>query len=435
MSRDQAQEQARQDAYESPHPISRLPVELLSEIFLLCNPAYPKAPPLFGIDSPLKLTQICTLWRAIAHSTPRLWTAISLIDPDLSRYPLEMQLATARRWLARARGLPLSVVFDHPWTLSTDERDAALAVLLEYRAQWEYAVLKVDDVAMLEYVARAIVEASLLKYLEVHANPNPEIRIQWPFLPAGSSAPKLETLFLHHVDVPLESFKTWDWSHLTRVHLPNTSVAVIASLLPHTPNLVACHVVLMKDDLTPAYRDAPAELAPIALPRLETLVLRAHDDITVVPHACASGLVKLLRALTAPALQRLYLDQDLLHWHPDATSALDASNSSVTTSVPPGPPGDNIALSIADLPRFIYDPRKELLPKLIGAMGCTETLRCLYVAYTSVPVEVYQASEAFKGVAHVSAARGAGVHLLAAPGERGVRAGHEECGWPRFTLG
>ncbi|KAF7314846.1 F-box domain-containing protein [Mycena kentingensis (nom. inval.)] len=388
-------------------PVALLPPELVAEIFLLCIPLYPNCPPLFGIHSPLKLTQICKLWREIAHTTPRLWTSIALLNPDFDRYPLDRQLTTARSWLNRTRRLPLSVVFDNAWDLSAEERQRALAVLLEHRAKWEHAVLRVEDTATLETIA--IADAPLLQELEVHAKPDADAQIRWPFLPphSAATAPKLRSLLLHNVDVPFEPTVGWDWSRLTRVHLPNTSVAVIASLLRQAPNIVDCHVVVARDDLPESGR-LDVNLEPLVLPHLETFIIRLHDDLDVVPMGCCSGLGKLFRAIRAPALKRLYVEQDLVHYHDEAPRA------------PPQEPSR-------------YDPRNEPLPKVVASMGCEKSLQCLYVAYTSVPLDVYLSAPALKNVRHISATQSPGVALLTAKG--GSLAGHDDYGWPKFALG
>ncbi|KAJ7218312.1 hypothetical protein C8J57DRAFT_1095648, partial [Mycena rebaudengoi] len=63
-------------------PIARLPVEISSEIFILCLPDFgycdrrpnPAA-------APLLLLRICTAWADIARSTPALWDTIHVHFP------------------------------------------------------------------------------------------------------------------------------------------------------------------------------------------------------------------------------------------------------------------------------------------------------------------------------------------------------------------
>ncbi|KAJ7236234.1 hypothetical protein C8J57DRAFT_1194483, partial [Mycena rebaudengoi] len=51
-------------------PITRLPVEISSEIFILCLPDSREADP---TTAPLLLLRICSAWANIARATPTLW--------------------------------------------------------------------------------------------------------------------------------------------------------------------------------------------------------------------------------------------------------------------------------------------------------------------------------------------------------------------------
>ncbi|KAJ7167777.1 hypothetical protein C8R46DRAFT_898531, partial [Mycena filopes] len=67
------------------YPVLTLPVEITSEIFLCCLPETSKYSlrPTFKspIEAPMLLLQICRTWRAIAISSPRLWTVLHLNLP------------------------------------------------------------------------------------------------------------------------------------------------------------------------------------------------------------------------------------------------------------------------------------------------------------------------------------------------------------------
>ncbi|KIM41496.1 hypothetical protein M413DRAFT_72067, partial [Hebeloma cylindrosporum] len=61
-------------------PARRLPRDVLHEIFLHCLPVHHN-PVIKSSQAPLLLTQICSSWRAIALSSPRLWSKIHVPFP------------------------------------------------------------------------------------------------------------------------------------------------------------------------------------------------------------------------------------------------------------------------------------------------------------------------------------------------------------------
>ncbi|KAJ7144791.1 hypothetical protein C8R43DRAFT_891216, partial [Mycena crocata] len=95
------------------YPVFSLPPEITSEIFLRCLPPLP-----FVIDpskngpslslAPLLLLQICSAWRSIAISTPRLWFHLHL---NLDAIDVHLEVAMAKfvgDWFSRAGSCPLS---------------------------------------------------------------------------------------------------------------------------------------------------------------------------------------------------------------------------------------------------------------------------------------------------------------------------------------
>ncbi|KAK7040828.1 hypothetical protein VNI00_009424 [Paramarasmius palmivorus] len=99
----------------------RLPQDVLSEIFLQCLPK--NRLPLNSIaEAPLLLTRVCRSWRSIALSTPRLWRAIHLAPPGISRRPVDDRYRAKvntlteglKVWLERARRVPLTISIAMP---------------------------------------------------------------------------------------------------------------------------------------------------------------------------------------------------------------------------------------------------------------------------------------------------------------------------------
>ncbi|KAF8996148.1 hypothetical protein BDQ17DRAFT_1250108 [Cyathus striatus] len=106
-------------------PARRLSRDILEEIFLACLPA-DRNPCMSATEAPMLLTQVCSSWRSIARSAPRLWSAIHIALPLVSatqyspvgylslreeKVRLRMDhLATAtKQWLDRSGACPLSI--------------------------------------------------------------------------------------------------------------------------------------------------------------------------------------------------------------------------------------------------------------------------------------------------------------------------------------
>jgi hypothetical protein len=92
-------------------PISSLPPETLSRIFMLC--CQPKYNTIGGVGSqgicPLRLSAVCKAWRDLAWTTSSLWSVIILIKPKPHALHLEGILAS---WIKRAGNQPLSIRYE-----------------------------------------------------------------------------------------------------------------------------------------------------------------------------------------------------------------------------------------------------------------------------------------------------------------------------------
>ncbi|KAF7363128.1 F-box domain-containing protein [Mycena venus] len=96
---------------ETNSPIQRLPVELFHEIFLACLPSATFTPA-GRRQAPLLLSWVCTYWRRMALSFPKLWSSPALEPPhpadDIFQHTV--YLSQSRFWISRAgrRNLYLS---------------------------------------------------------------------------------------------------------------------------------------------------------------------------------------------------------------------------------------------------------------------------------------------------------------------------------------
>ncbi|KAJ7458008.1 hypothetical protein B0H11DRAFT_1873487, partial [Mycena galericulata] len=83
-------------------PVTRLPLEISTEIFSQCLPPLPMPPGAHRI--PMRLLNICSAWTDIALSTPALWAAIFIRLPCTEGF---QQLL--KTWLQRSRKHPSCV--------------------------------------------------------------------------------------------------------------------------------------------------------------------------------------------------------------------------------------------------------------------------------------------------------------------------------------
>ncbi|KAJ7108056.1 hypothetical protein C8R43DRAFT_189230 [Mycena crocata] len=83
---------------------SRVPHDLLQEIFLACLPASYSDTSLDPPGAPLLLCHICGTWRAVALAFPRLWTSLHINTSHVLRN--QQRVAAVEQWLQRSVPFP-----------------------------------------------------------------------------------------------------------------------------------------------------------------------------------------------------------------------------------------------------------------------------------------------------------------------------------------
>ncbi|KAJ7892837.1 hypothetical protein B0H14DRAFT_2335175, partial [Mycena olivaceomarginata] len=115
------------------HP-RRLPADILREIFIACLPASRNAV-ISAREAPLLLGRICSAWRTIAVSTPRLWASLHApLDYILEKEPRKLAVI---EWLQRSGAAPisLSVFPERNWD-AWSEGPSLLKSLAESSVRW-----------------------------------------------------------------------------------------------------------------------------------------------------------------------------------------------------------------------------------------------------------------------------------------------------------
>ncbi|KAJ6508328.1 hypothetical protein C8R45DRAFT_440055 [Mycena sanguinolenta] len=258
-------------------PIRRVPQDVLLEIFQPCLPTEHNALIDYA-EAPLLLGRICRHWRAIAHSTPMLWSSIHIPSLDYHNTPpniLSRFEGIVKAWLERSGSCPLSVSLHDPSFYGTFADHPLILELLSISRRLRH----------LELTGHAWLFHPLLR---LGSEDMPLLKRLW--LKSTEDYPEVITAF--HIptleDVVLRGHMPWDpptlpfqWAQLTRLSLECFPVWMqhdsrkggldfrgIFDMLERCHNLVYCEIRATKS----LESDAPLDMPPIILPYLETLV-------------------------------------------------------------------------------------------------------------------------------------------------------------------
>ncbi|KAK7018475.1 F-box domain-containing protein [Favolaschia claudopus] len=242
----------RLDAYR--YPVLSLPNEVIAEIFVHFMPEYPACPPLGGLQSPILLTHICRLWREIAHSTPKLWRAVSLS----SRNPFSLNPNNI--WLGRAGCFPLAIRMNESDGCTVDA-SSLFAAILPYRIRCQYLELRLEH--YVPYLPRIEGDFPLLKHLDLELDSEElDDKIEFSRVPMLRSA-RLDVFAARWIVLP--------WSQLTTLELHTISLQSCVPILEKVTNLSECNLGLS------IHNENYIAKPPIMLPHLKSLKANGDD--------------------------------------------------------------------------------------------------------------------------------------------------------------
>jgi hypothetical protein len=238
-------------------PIARLPLEILTDIFMFVinlNHAYP---PRNAIRY-LRLIGVCRYWHSMIMDSPRLWSSLLFGNAELTAHMLQ-----------RSKLFPLVVRTDLA-TFGADRDALKLALFHTSRIR----VLQIRAVALDELLSKIDQPAPLLEFLRL-ANWTYSTITLPPLLFQGVT-PRLRHFVVYDINVP--------WHQLPRglVHLeirhyeqpyPPThgqSLSAFCNVLSHCPALAT---LILYHGLPYAREDQHQSQCPVTLPRLSHLQL------------------------------------------------------------------------------------------------------------------------------------------------------------------
>ncbi|KAJ7160048.1 hypothetical protein C8R46DRAFT_1106833 [Mycena filopes] len=149
-------------------PVRRLPLDVIQEIFLACAPSHRNCV-MSASEAPVLLTRVCSSWRAIAFSTPRLWARIHIVEPqrfqggdlDSIEAKAAQRFEVLQAWLGRSGNCPLSISLIAapedtefmPAVASPSPTKPFLQALVPFARRWQHVELTLSPIG-LESISR-----------------------------------------------------------------------------------------------------------------------------------------------------------------------------------------------------------------------------------------------------------------------------------------
>ncbi|KAJ7615118.1 hypothetical protein B0H17DRAFT_681022 [Mycena rosella] len=261
----------------APSPVFALPVEITAQIFIDCLVELAEPDPL---SAPLLLGNICSHWRHVALSTPRLWSSFNKTLPqDSPRTPFLLELLQI--WLSRSGLHPLTLSFRYAEIRIRPTPDPFHRIILQHAHQWQDVGFHLPHADLAQLFDEFAGTFPLLKSLTI-ASQDAETTAALSFASLRSS-PFLRILrTCGDLLRPMPS--SIPWSGLTRFHVCDFTPTQAHELFRLAPSLQECTLRITER----------GDFVGSSLPPL--LELRVLD---------MSTRLSLLPCLTLPALQRL----------------------------------------------------------------------------------------------------------------------------------
>ncbi|KAK7006029.1 hypothetical protein R3P38DRAFT_3041045 [Favolaschia claudopus] len=177
-------------------PMRRIPFDVLEQIFIACLPAHRNCV-MSAQEAPVLLGRVCSSWRTLAFSAPRLWSLLHIALPnpddssasrDVCAFKLAQRLEVASAWLGRSGNCPLSVSVErNVYTRSaaafdTDAQDDVLELLVPYASRWHDISLPISSPGYKTLSELSEDDVPLLRSLSLSL---PDINSEFTWSPSG----------------------------------------------------------------------------------------------------------------------------------------------------------------------------------------------------------------------------------------------------------
>ncbi|KAJ7502540.1 hypothetical protein B0H11DRAFT_1989032 [Mycena galericulata] len=198
-----AQERDELEVYVDAHralisPFRRLPLDIIQTIFVACMPTHRNCV-MSATEPPVLLGRICSAWRTISLSTPRLWASLHIVEPTAPRgltpsvlleEKLVQRLETTRTWLGRSGQCPLSISLEGAGNRSISEGSDSstsptptqlfLRALLPFASRWHHITFTTSPSELEALWPLAEADVPMLKSVGLYQHSyHPFSRVDW----------------------------------------------------------------------------------------------------------------------------------------------------------------------------------------------------------------------------------------------------------------
>ncbi|KAJ7785659.1 hypothetical protein B0H16DRAFT_1354385 [Mycena metata] len=258
-------------------PLRRLPLDIIQEIFVACLPTHRNCV-MSAVEAPMLLGRICSSWRALSLSTPRLWARLHIAEPDppghwqtpIYAAQYTQRIANTITWLGRSGICPLSISLEGSQYPEPSAVSPFLEVILSQASRWRHiAITAASSVALNTVFSLTDNDVPMLETLEIEQTQSysrsPSIENVSLKLLRGPkiSSVALTTSEINLVALPLR------WENLTSLRLANQRAGPLLPLLTREaalqilskcPRLRSCQLRLADDLLAPVLEETILEL-------------------------------------------------------------------------------------------------------------------------------------------------------------------------------
>ncbi|KAJ7457849.1 hypothetical protein FB451DRAFT_589516 [Mycena latifolia] len=315
------EERDRLNAYVDAHqallsPVRRLPLDIIHEIFVACLPMYRNCA-MSAMEAPVLLGRICSSWRTISLSIPRLWSRLHIVEPSfpfesspiLVEEKLEQILAVTSAWLRRSGQCALSISLHSELNapgLIPPVHDRLAKAIVPFSSRWEHITFVTSSPALATFSHFTAADVPMLKSIAVRLYDPHTVdaanKIQW------SSWGLFQAPDVSSVGISLNSYNPLElplrWSRLTNLSLSqgwgpggrSVTSKIARQVLARCPELQVCKLIVY-DGRTDSV--SPTSEPDLELPFLHTLSLQCGD--------IGFALCQLFDSLSLPLLRHFKL--------------------------------------------------------------------------------------------------------------------------------